>query len=277
MTTLSMTRSTQAVAVLVVLLAVFYVIAQSWGFFLVVSTDILFILISGATSALALLVVLQASKKGQTALPHLAAKLRPVHVGLFLSVSLWFLGELTWGIYEIVLRIEVPYPSVAEIFYLAGYVPVLLSIFRFMWLFKKLITPAKAAASGFTGLIILGLTTVFVLEPLYNSPTDFITKGFDLAYPILDAVVVVLVAMRFITFASTRIGKPWLWIFSGLFLQSIADILFSYGTLTGWYYSGHPIELLWLFGYLSLMLGFNGQRKEFSDKNVSQPIIIGQA
>ena len=36
-----------------------------------------------------------------------------------------------------------------------------------------------------------------------------------------------------------QIGRPLIWIFQRLFLYSVADMMFSWGTLVGWYYSGH--------------------------------------
>lgn len=95
------------------------------------------------------------------------------------------------------------------------------------------------------------------------SSSDAVTKAFDVIYPGLDAILLVLVTMKLIGFSGTKIGNPLLWIFQGLFLYSIADIMFSWGTLSGWYYSGHPVELLWLYGYLGLAIGFTKQRSEF--------------
>jgi hypothetical protein len=40
---------------------------------------------------------------------------------LFAGVFLWFLGEFCYSYYQIVINIDVPYPGVGEIFYLAGY------------------------------------------------------------------------------------------------------------------------------------------------------------
>jgi len=52
----------------------------------------------------------------------------------------------------------------------------------------------------------------------------------------------------------------WVWISIGLLLSALADIMFSLGTLQGWYYSGHPIELIDLWGSIALGLGFDEQR-----------------
>ena len=45
---------------------------------------------------------------------------------LFVGVTLWFLGEFSYTYYQIVLDTDAPYPGVGEIFYLAGYVPLML-------------------------------------------------------------------------------------------------------------------------------------------------------
>jgi hypothetical protein len=258
-----MQRDLAAVVGVGVAFAVFYAVAQSWGWWLVASTDALFVATSGITAAYALLVVME-GRTGPASLAHLRLQLRRVHIGFFLAVFLWFLGEFTWTVYELILGVEIPYPSIADIFYLAGYVPVFVSIIGFMRIFRRLITPVKTIVSGLVGILILGLTAVFLLEPLSVSLSGALVKSFDLAYPVLDAILMVLVMMRLIAFAGTSIGRPWMWIFHGLLVYSIADILFSWGTLTGWYYSGHPVELLWLYGYLALALGFNWQRKELS-------------
>ena len=49
---------------------------------------------------------------------------------VFVGVTLWFLGEFSYTYYQIVLDTDAPYPSVGEIFYLAGYVPLILFTYR---------------------------------------------------------------------------------------------------------------------------------------------------
>src|SRR5439155_15742179 len=47
---------------------------------------------------------------------------------LALSNILWLLGELAWGFYELVLNRPTPFPSVADVFYIASYVLVIPAI-----------------------------------------------------------------------------------------------------------------------------------------------------
>jgi hypothetical protein len=49
---------------------------------------------------------------------------------LFVGLTLWFLGEFSYSYYQIVLNVDVPYPGVGEIFYLAGYGPIILFTYR---------------------------------------------------------------------------------------------------------------------------------------------------
>ncbi len=258
-----MKASSISAAVIAVALAVFYMSVQQMPNIIVESTDIIFIVISGGVSLYAFLVVAEMGRRA-TSIPHLEARLRSAYYGIFLAIVLWFLGETTWGIYEIVLRVSIPYPSIADIFYLTGYLPALASTVTFMWIFRRNITQARKVVTSLVGLGIIGLVLVFVLGPLSTSSSGIVTKAFDLAYPFLDAVLLVLVTLILGGMAGSTLAKPWMWIFAGLLSYSFADIMFSWGTLAGWYYSGHPIELLWLYGYLGFAVGFNQQRVALS-------------
>jgi hypothetical protein len=40
-----------------------------------------------------------------------------------IGLGLWFLGETTWAIFTLILGVEIPFPSIADIFWLIGYIP----------------------------------------------------------------------------------------------------------------------------------------------------------
>lgn len=247
-------RGQYLAGVLAVAFTLFYFAAQSWGRGQVlVSTDVLFMVVSGSCALLGLLAVRELGFRG---------KFGFVQLGLFLAVFLWFLGETGWGIYEIFLHVEVPYPSLADVFYLAGYLPAAVGMMQFLWFFRKPFTPRRLAVVFLSGLVIVGASWVVLYAPLTES-ADILTKMMDVGYPVLDVLLIVLAIMMAMAFADGSISKAWLWIAVGLLLNAVGDIAFSYGTLMGWYYSGHPMELLYLWGYLSLGLGFAQQAKAF--------------
>ena len=234
--------------------AVLYTFMQSWGFYLVAISDVLFVLVSGVCTFFALPVMLKFGGRG---------KFGSVHVGLFLAVFLWCLGEATWGIYEVGRHVPFPYPSLADVFYLVGYLPAIISILLAVRFLRSGLTEVKALVLSLLGLMIIGLVFSFLLSPLLSNSTGALAKVLDLVYPSLDSVLLILAIMMLLIFEGAPPSTPWLWISVGMILTTIADISFSVGTLQGWYYSGHPIELLWVWGYIALALGFDNQRNQF--------------
>jgi hypothetical protein len=218
---------------------------------LVPVTDHVFVLASGISSILAFLVIRHWGFRG---------KVGVVHLGLFLGIFLWFLGDAAWAIYETILRIEIPYPSFADVFYLAGYIPLVIGIVQFLWNFRAGIKRQMALVALGVGLLFLWLMCAFLIAPLVVSTEDFLTKSFDVAYPVLDSMLVVLAIFMFLLFRGGKMAGAWIWISLGLLLNALADITFSLGSLQGWYYSGHPIELIQFWGYIGLALGLDEQR-----------------
>ena len=219
--------------------------------FLVPVTDYVFVLASGGCSIFAFLVMRKWGFKGKFGI---------VYLGLFLGIFLWFLGDSGWAIYETVLQVEIPYPSFADVFYLGGYVPIAIGIVQFLWTFRAGLKRQQTFVALGVGLLFLGLTYAFLIGPLVVSTEDFLTKSFDVAYPVLDSMLVVLTVFMFFVFRGGKMAGAWIWISLGLLLTALADITFSLGSLQGWYYSGHPIDLIQFWGYIGLALGLDEQR-----------------
>lgn len=236
--------------VVAALVTVAYFLLQS-SELLVPVTDYVFVLASGICSILAFLVVRHWGFRG---------KVGVVHLGLFLGIFLWFLGDTAWTIYETILQIEIPYPSLADVFYLVGYIPIAIAIIQFLWAFRATLKKQSTFIALAVGLLFLGMTYTFLIGPIAVSTEDFLTKTYDVAYPVLDSALVVLAIFMFFVFRGGKMAGAWVWISLGLLLTALADIAFSLGSLQGWYYSGHPIELIQFWGYIGLALGLDEQR-----------------
>jgi len=236
-----------------IVFAAFYYAAESSGEVLVVASDILFVLVSGVCSVFSYLVLRRWGTGGMMGTARL---------GFFLGMFLWFLGELGWTVFEVIMNVPIPYPSLADVFYLCGYLPVAVGVMRLLSVFKNQIDRKRILVAIFTAVVVAGLTGVFVLQPLLVESTDLLSGFLDIAYPILDLVILMPCLLVMLTFSGGSMAKSWLWITFGLALTTLADLLFIHGTLTGWYYSGHPAELPYLWGYVCLGLGFQIQRTE---------------
>jgi hypothetical protein len=102
--------------------------------------------------------------------------------GLFL----WFIGEAIWAGYTLILGVELPYPSVADIFWTGGYIPFFVALYLYVKLFRHASTKKMLAASLISTAVLTILVTVALLMPVLGAEEDLIAMIMDFAYPILD-------------------------------------------------------------------------------------------
>jgi hypothetical protein len=186
----------------------------------------------------------------------LSSKLTQVWVCFAIGIFFWFLGELTWAIYALILKITIPYPSVADAFWLTGYMLLLLALIAYLWLLKPALTKTVLATASTTVLIIGVLFSYFLITPALIQETDLTTKTIDVAYPILDFIIMTLAITGLIILSKSRVNKSWILFNTGILMTAIGDSLFSYTTAQNTYYEGHPLELFLHFGYLLFILSF---------------------
>jgi hypothetical protein len=170
-----------------------------------------------------------------------------------LGIFLCFLAEAYYGAYFRFLGILAPYPSVADGFWLASYVPFIVGIVLLAWPFRKALT-SRTIIYG--TIAILGVATVAlaVLVPpiLSSGEPDFLTMSISLAYPLLAAVLLVIGVPVLLIFRGGTFWKPVLYMIIGTIILLVYDML----SLVVVYYMGHPIDMLYQWSYLAVALGF---------------------
>jgi hypothetical protein len=106
------------------------------------------------------------------------------------------------------MRISVPQPSIADFFYLRGYMPIVVGILELLWAFRILVKGSRVLMGGVSGTLVGGvLISAFLPHTLFARSTDALTRALDLAYPILDVLILIL------------------WIHVGLVLNIAVDML----------------------------------------------------
>ena len=186
---------------------------------------VLAVVASGSAFVLSLQVIYRQKTKGL--FPRLYASLG-------LALALWFTAEVIWAYYEVVVGIETPFPSLADAFWLAGYVPFfyfLVGILKhFLGMSKSMLFPLLAMSS--IGFVLLGN----ILFSLYQSADltsreGIISYVIGSAYPVADMFLIVPAAAAFL---QLRTGKltftPWAFIVIATILFIIGDIGFAYST-----------------------------------------------
>ena len=174
-----------------------------------------------------------------------------VAVGLFL----WVLGEITWSVYELVLLVSVPYPSVADVFWIAGYLPLVVALLLYIAPFKDALSLKSVLSAVAVALLTDVAVFVVLIGPVFGPGADAATRLFDFAYPVLDMVLLGVSIAGMFLFLPGRISRFWVWLNLGFISTVIADIIFSYSSALGTYYDGHPLELLYFLGDSAILLG----------------------
>lgn len=197
---------------------------------------------------------------------RLGSRLTQVWIYFTLGITFWFLGELTWGIYTLALGVEIPYPSIADGFWLIGYIPFLFALTSYLSIVRPAISKGiLTVASTIVSISAVASSSLFII-PAVVEETDTLTRIINVAYPSLDLLLFACSILGLLVFTTTRLAgkieKGWILLNVGILMNVIADSLFSYTTAQDTYYNGHPLELFFHFGYLSFTLAFYLHIKE---------------
>jgi hypothetical protein len=153
----------------------------------------------------------------------------PFTIGSFL----WVGAELSWAYYREVLGVEVPYPGLADLFWLLGYGFFLIHNYRIITkvrevahIDKSMIVFASVAV-GLTLGYILNLT--FGVAEIVSATTDTLSTVVSIFYPIIDGVILIPAVIIFWTLRKTDpLSMHWLLMSISFIMVTIGDIGFGY-------------------------------------------------
>ncbi|MDX3368859.1 phosphodiesterase, partial [Streptomyces sp. ME02-6987-2C] len=181
-------------------------------------------------------------------------RFRPAWLLFALSSAMASLGNLVWGWYEVVLRVPVPNPSYADLFFLCFAPPAIVGL---LVLAKRPVTKAGWICLGLDAWLIGGslLTLAWSLALAQAAKAEggssVAHAALSVAYPLLDiALVSMVLALHFRrspvcrSAVNTAIGA--------LALTVVCDALFTSPLLHNSYRSGQLLDAGWFAGSLLL-------------------------
>ncbi|RIK45793.1 MAG: hypothetical protein DCC58_05315 [Chloroflexi bacterium] len=166
----------------------------------------------------------------------------------------WLAGSLAWILYGLAGIDPVPFPSLADIGYLAfsplfavGLVIVLRAGLGGPPT-REAVFDSIVVAAAVGGLLFVGLVSTIDSEVRY----DALSLAGSLLWQTATIAIIFLCAICLVR-GSRIIGRaPLALALLGLVLFTIGNIIYSRMALTGGYTSGNPIDLSWQLGFLSL-------------------------
>jgi len=170
------------------------------------------------------------------------------------GLVLYLVAEILWAYYSIGLGIEVPFPSLADAFWLAAYAPFGYGLFSLSRLYTKH-GKSKMKALAVMSLSVAAFSSYYVLQLISVSDlTDPIPLAISITYPILDGIL--LVPALLVVISS---GKGYLtsipWIFVSWIFTAIADSIFGFTAVTSIAGDISVWNLFYNAAYLSMATG----------------------
>jgi diguanylate cyclase (GGDEF)-like protein/PAS domain S-box-containing protein len=177
---------------------------------------------------------------------------------LGVSALSWGSGQAAWTWYETVLGREVPFPSLADVGYLAAVPLAAAALLSLPFAAQSLAGRVRQVLDGLMiAASLLLVSWVLVLHTLFQAGADnLLSQAISLAYPIGDVVVgtivVFMLARARHSHGAIEIPLPLLG--GGLVAWAVADSGFVYLTASGSYSSGALIDAGWFLGYILILI-----------------------
>ena len=159
----------------------------------------------------------------------------------------FLVGDLLWWGYG--LAGQSPFPSVADVFSLAGYVP--LGIAAALLVSKR--EPEHDRTAWLDAGILMAVAGLliwsYVMEPYVGDPNvGALSLAVTLAYPLADLLVLGLVIR--LLFSPIARNRATTMFTVGVLLILSADLSFAWQNLSGNFVTGSWVDAVWLLGYL---------------------------
>ena len=166
-----------------------------------------------------------------------------------LSWACLLLGDIAWGVYELVGAS--PYPSVADVLYLMFYPLMLWGLLRFpadrdqRGRLRLLLDLATVAVGGAVVVIYV------VLGPtILSSGSEPLATAISIAYPVGDMILLVGLGSMLLRRAAPSSVPALRFMAAGVLFYVVADLLYSYITFHSGYNTGDPVDSLWMVAIL---------------------------
>jgi signal transduction histidine kinase len=167
------------------------------------------------------------------------------------GLALFWIGDVFWAVYEIGGRN--PYPSAADIFYLAGYPLIAAGLVVAIRRRMPIIDTRAPIDAAIVTVCILLFQWFYVIGPtLSDSTLSFKESAVTITYPVAD-LVVLAVALRFIMSRDWSVMALRLLVL-GLGLTLVGDVLFSLDVVSRVTNSVNAVDTILLAGVLLIGL-----------------------
>jgi hypothetical protein len=194
--------------------------------------------------------------------------IRPAWLLLGLGLAATLLGQAVLACYQLSPAAKTPFPSAADGFFLLGYPFLVAALVFFGRAYERAGYDLGSSASRWmAGLLVSAVGLVVaavVLRPILTRPAPPVEMFLNVAYPVLDLVLLVPTVLLFRASLPLRGGgvwKAWAALLVGFFFMSVGDVLFAYFQALGATVIDPLVHVTYLLSYGFLALGVTRQSR----------------
>jgi hypothetical protein len=180
-----------------------------------------------------------------------------------IAATTWLVAEIIWMIYEIVLVDALPFPSEADFFWLIGYPFFFTFLMLYIKPLKNAVSKKMVVGATLISIAVLGLSVSLLYEP---DPVVDLETIVAFSYPIADSILLIPCLIGIGLFLGGKVNLMWALFCIGMISFVIADTVYAFFILEGTFYSGDPLMLLYVYGYMFLLFGVYEHIKIFNMK-----------
>ena len=189
---------------------------------------------------------------------------------LFFTIGalFWFVAEQIWALYQYVYNVD-PFPSIADIFYIASYPFFLFFLLLSLQPIRKSITKKILLFSlmlSFAFLVPSLLGTYYASDESEGG-ADILSKSIGLSYPILSSFQLAPAIIGIMFMTKKEVTYSWMLLLFGFLLFAISDTVYLFSELNGSYYDGHPVDLIYLYAFILLIFSLHSRLKLANNSN----------
>lgn len=166
------------------------------------------------------------------------------YFALGLAMLMIFLGEITYYIYDY-YDVD-PYPSIADVFFLAAYPSAFYHLSKNIRFFRAKINIPTKILIAIIPISLVSAYSVLALTEVGEANFDYY---YGLSYVIGSSIVFSAAILGAIVFRQGVLGTAWLILAIGLMLNTLGDTWYTYLEIFGQYDLIHPVNLLWYSAY----------------------------
>ena len=176
---------------------------------------------------------------------------------LAIGFILLFVADTVYNYYVIVLD-EDPYPSIADVFFLAFYFFTGYHLVKNIQHFKKNLRWGPKIGVSILAVSMIVLFGMFTIETLDDDPIVFYM---GILYVIASAVILSLAILGATVFRHSVLGIAWFMLVIGIFFYAFADVWYYYLEEIEQFTITHPVNTLWIISNIFMVYALYKHKK----------------